>query len=72
MRRKNVEIFIVKGASHRRCIQRFIRILKPNHAVEVQRCENADMSILVTIQFNTEKSSCNFKEHNFFLFLPQA
>jgi len=24
------------------------------------------MTILVTIMFNTENSSCNFKEHNFF------
>lgn len=46
MRRKDVEIFIVKGASYRRCIQRFIKDLKPNHTAEVQRCQNTDMTTL--------------------------
>jgi len=55
MRRKDVEIFIVKGASHRRCIQRFIKNLKPNHTVEVQCCQNTDTSILVTIMFILKK-----------------
>jgi len=47
---KDVEIFIAKGASHKTCIQRFIKNLKPNHTVEVQAMKIETYLYFKTVQ----------------------